>query len=68
MAAFIRVITRPYDIIMRDSRFNPIAPTLMMKALQALLERLSPDGLEKHLSRDVLELVAETSNGDNGAR
>ena len=35
-----------------------------MKALQALLERLSADGLEKHLSRDVLELVAETSNGD----
>ena len=36
----------------------------MMKALQALLERLSADSLEKHLSRDVLELVSETSNGD----
>ena len=45
-------------------RFNPIAPTLMTKALQALLERLSADGIEKRLSRDVLEMVVETSNGD----
>ena len=36
----------------------------MTKALQALLERLSADGMEKRLSRDVLEMVVETSNGD----
>ena len=36
----------------------------MTKALQALLERLSVDGMEKHLSRDVLEMVVETANGD----
>ena len=63
MAASIRVITRPYDSC-GIHRFNPLAPTLMTKALQALLERLSVDGMEKHLSRDVLEMVVETANGD----
>jgi len=36
----------------------------MMKALQALLARVSAGGMEKQLSKDVLEMIVETSNGD----
>lgn len=45
-------------------RFNPIAPTLMMKALQALLARVAAGGMERQMSREVLEMIVGTSNGD----
>ncbi|KIM70458.1 hypothetical protein SCLCIDRAFT_1142108 [Scleroderma citrinum Foug A] len=44
--------------------FNPIAPTLMMKALQALLARVAAGGMERQMSREVLEMIVGTSNGD----
>ncbi|KAH7887075.1 Rad17 cell cycle checkpoint protein-domain-containing protein [Phlebopus sp. FC_14] len=49
--------------------FNPIAPTLMTKALHALLalhfgSQQSLRGTEKQPPREVLDIIVESSNGD----
>ncbi|KAI6043951.1 Rad17 cell cycle checkpoint protein-domain-containing protein [Pisolithus marmoratus] len=47
------------------SRFNPIAPTLMTKALQALLAKhFGPQLSASKPSKEVLDVIVETSNGD----
>lgn len=51
------------------SRFNPIAPTLMTKALQALLalhfgSSEARGRVGKQLPREVIDIVVESSNGD----
>lgn len=45
--------------------FNPIAPTLMRKALQALLSiRFPSPRTAQQLSKDILDVIVESSNGD----
>ncbi|KAF9462541.1 Rad17 cell cycle checkpoint protein-domain-containing protein [Collybia nuda] len=44
--------------------FNPIAPTLLTKALQALLIRQFASSNHSIPSRDVLDIIVESSNGD----
>ncbi|KAF8842403.1 hypothetical protein BDN67DRAFT_899264 [Paxillus ammoniavirescens] len=60
------LLTSPY--VMRIG-FNPIAPTLMTKALQALLSlhrgsRDSSGRAGEQLPREVLDIIVESSNGD----
>ncbi|KAL4079446.1 Rad17 cell cycle checkpoint protein-domain-containing protein [Scleroderma citrinum] len=55
------LLTSPY---VTRIGFNPIAPTLMTKALQALLAQLSAGGIERQVPRGVLEMIVGTSNGD----
>lgn len=47
-------------------RFNPIAPTLLRKALQALLAHhfSSPSSSSRQPSKDMLDIVVESANGD----
>ena len=54
---------------MASSRFNPIAPTLMTKALQALLashfgSSEAHERVGKRPAREVIDIVVESSNGD----
>lgn len=44
--------------------FNPIAPTLMTKALQAMLTNNFASTTEKPPTKDVVEMIVESSNGD----
>lgn len=44
--------------------FNPIAPTLMTKALQAMLTTHFESIGEKPPTKDVIEMIVESSNGD----
>ncbi|KAK2467922.1 hypothetical protein APHAL10511_000217 [Amanita phalloides] len=45
-------------------RFNPIAPTLLRKALQNLLNTHFAQNKSAQPSKDVLDIVVETANGD----
>ncbi|KAG1876848.1 Rad17 cell cycle checkpoint protein-domain-containing protein [Suillus tomentosus] len=53
--------TSPY--VMRIA-FNPIAPTLMNKALQAMLTKHFASTSGKPPAKDVVEMIVESSNGD----
>ncbi|KAG2117372.1 Rad17 cell cycle checkpoint protein-domain-containing protein [Suillus discolor] len=44
--------------------FNPIAPTLMNKALQAMLTKHFASTSGKPPAKDVVEMIVESSNGD----
>jgi cell cycle checkpoint protein len=44
--------------------FNPIAPTLMTKALQAMLTTHFASTTEKPPTKDIVEMIVESSNGD----
>ncbi|KAG1776322.1 Rad17 cell cycle checkpoint protein-domain-containing protein [Suillus placidus] len=44
--------------------FNPIAPTLMIKALQAMLTNHFASTSGKPPAKDVVEMIVESSNGD----
>ncbi|KAG2156755.1 Rad17 cell cycle checkpoint protein-domain-containing protein [Suillus bovinus] len=44
--------------------FNPIAPTLMTKALQAMLTNHFASTSEKPPGKDVVDMIVESSNGD----
>ncbi|KAG0704979.1 Rad17 cell cycle checkpoint protein-domain-containing protein [Suillus ampliporus] len=44
--------------------FNPIAPTLMTKALQAMLTNHFASTAGKPPTKDVVEMIVESSNGD----
>ncbi|KAG2142475.1 Rad17 cell cycle checkpoint protein-domain-containing protein [Suillus clintonianus] len=44
--------------------FNPIAPTLMTKALQAMLTNHFASASGKPPAKDVVEMIVESSNGD----
>ncbi|KAG1736111.1 Rad17 cell cycle checkpoint protein-domain-containing protein [Suillus paluster] len=44
--------------------FNPIAPTLMTKALQAMLTNHFASTSGKPPTKDVVEMIVESSNGD----
>jgi cell cycle checkpoint protein len=47
--------------------FNPIAPTLLRKALQHVLHThfaSTAANPQQHLSKDALDVIVETSNGD----
>lgn len=44
--------------------FNPIAPTLMIKALQAMLTNHFGSTSGKPPAKDVVEMIVESSNGD----
>ncbi|KAF8066926.1 Rad17 cell cycle checkpoint protein-domain-containing protein [Lyophyllum atratum] len=44
--------------------FNPIAPTLLLKALQALLNTHFSDSSQSSPSREILDAVVESANGD----
>jgi len=44
--------------------FNPIAPTLMTKALQAMVTTHFKSTGEKPPTKDVIEMIVESSNGD----
>lgn len=44
--------------------FNPIAPTLMTKALQAMLANHFASTSGKAPTKDVVEMIVESSNGD----
>ena len=44
--------------------FNPIAPTLLLKALQALLKTHFSKSSQTLPSREVLDVIVESSNGD----
>lgn len=44
--------------------FNPIAPTLMTKALQAMLTNHFASTSGKPPAKDVVEMIVESSNGD----
>lgn len=44
--------------------FNPIAPTLMTKALQAMLANHFASTSGKPPAKDVVEMIVESSNGD----
>ena len=44
--------------------FNPIAPSLLTKALQALLSSHYSSSSQTPPSRDVIDTIVETSNGD----
>lgn len=45
-------------------RFNPIAPTLMKKALNAILDREYESSSSKRPSQRAVQLVIEASDGD----
>lgn len=45
-------------------RFNPIAPTLMKKALNAILDREYAESSSKRPSQRAVQLVIEASDGD----
>ena len=45
-------------------RFNPIAPTLMKKALNAILDREYQSSSSKRPSQRAVQLVIEASDGD----
>ncbi|KAM6494899.1 Rad17 cell cycle checkpoint domain containing protein [Amanita muscaria] len=45
-------------------RFNPIAPTLLRKALQTLLNTHFASNKSAQPSKEVLDVVVETANGD----
>jgi cell cycle checkpoint protein len=44
--------------------FNSIAPTLLLKALQALIQRHFVGSTQIPPSREVLDIIVESSNGD----
>ncbi|GLB41209.1 putative rad17 cell cycle checkpoint protein [Lyophyllum shimeji] len=44
--------------------FNPIAPTLMLKALQAMLNTHFAGSSQAPPSREILDAIVETANGD----
>ncbi|KDQ55490.1 hypothetical protein JAAARDRAFT_195860 [Jaapia argillacea MUCL 33604] len=46
-----------------EIKFNPIASTLMTRALQSMLTSLSSSSLQ-HPSKETLDMVVESSNGD----
>ena len=45
-------------------RFNPIAPTFLTKALQALLNTHFAESKKRMPSKEVLDIVVQSSNGD----
>lgn len=47
-----------------SSSFNPIAQTLMRKALQAMLNTHFPNSKSVAPAKDVLDIVVDSSNGD----
>lgn len=60
----LSIISICHDCDAMLCRFNPIAPTLMKRALQNLLSsHLRLKGL-KPPSKELLDLIVETSNGD----
>ena len=46
------------------SRFNPIAPTLLRKALQLLLDKHFDARSTLYPSRDVQDVIVDSANGD----
>ena len=44
--------------------FNPIAPTLLLKALQALIQTHFVGSAQIPPSKEVLDIIVESSNGD----
>lgn len=44
--------------------FNPIAPTLLLKALQALIRMHYTGSIQRPPSKEVLDIIVESSNGD----
>lgn len=51
---------------MFDRRFNPIAPTLMRKAINALLGRVFSSSSVSHQkpSKEVVDIIVDSANGD----
>jgi hypothetical protein len=60
--------TRKLTLVVVLSRFNPIAPTLLRKALQTLLylhfSSASSRQKQKQPPKDILDMIVDSSNGD----
>ena len=64
---FILLVVPTRVLLLYISRFNPIAPTLLRKALQSLLTKhfsSHPAGTALSPSKEALDIIVESANGD----